>query len=348
MDPFTIAMLASAASSAAGVGMGVMNAQQGAAASRVQNDIAMRRFYQQQRLAALQEEMATASTRNARGDVTEYVPGVGWVERPSDTTRGLTTASDQEARLRLTQDLPRDRRLREADAPRKYNEGALADATLGGMNEGQQSVEDLRSALISAGVARATGGNEDMRKRIGLVSLRSGTGGQEALAKLGRQGMADTRTAIADAKLEAPSEFNNRRNARVNPRLNQYMSLVSRASSPSGVQFQPTNLDERLSDTTRSRSNMAPQSLGSAMSLDAPPIAFREDRTPVALDSLGQYLLGLGVMARREGLGGQPGSRGNPYSGSTPYTNNPAYLQFGNTRNPVSYQDAWASSGWLQ
>jgi peptide deformylase len=81
MDPFTIAMLLSAGSSAAGVGLGALQAGQAQRAANVQNDLAMRQFYINRRIAQQQEEMARAGTRNARGDVTEYVPGVGWVER---------------------------------------------------------------------------------------------------------------------------------------------------------------------------------------------------------------------------------------------------------------------------
>ena len=300
----TALLAAGAAGSLAGGAAGLMNAGTGAAAARAQNDIAFRNYYMQQRLARLQEEMARAGTTNSRGDRTEYVPGVGWVERPTETTRGIIAASDNEERLRLAQDAPRARMRREDNFTRQTREGQEADAILGGMRTGQQTPDDLRAAMIEAGVARAMSGANDMRGRIGLVSLRSGTGGQEALASLGRNAMRDTRTAIAEARLEAPSEYQSRRAARVNPRLNQYQSLVARASAPDEVQFQPTNLDEGLGQALRSRMNMAPQALGAAMNVDAPNVAFREDRTPVALDSLGQYLVGLNRLGTRNGWWG--------------------------------------------
>jgi hypothetical protein len=336
MDPFTIAMLVSAASSAAGVGMGAMQGQQAQQAANAQNDIALRQFYANRRTAQQQEEMARAGTRNARGDVTEYVPGVGWVERPSATTQGMIAASDQEQRLRLTQDMPRARMLREDNFGRQLKEGAAADAMLSGINTGSQSVEDLRGALIRAGTAKASSGADDMRKRIGLVSLRSGSGGEQALAQLGRNRMADTRTAIAEADLEAPSEYVDRRGARTNSRLNQYGALAARASAPDGVPFTPTVLDERLSDVLRSRANMAPQALGNAMSLDGPRVQHAEDRTPVGLDSIGQYLQGLTRMAEREGLR----NRGT-------YNNNPSSLSFSNVNRPVSYNEAWQSTNYM-
>lgn len=335
MDPFTIALLLSAASSAAGVGMGAMQGAQAQQAANAQNDLALRQFYANRRIAQQQEEMARAGTRNARGDVTEYVPGVGWVERPSAATQGMIAASDQEQRLRLTQDMPRARMLREDNFGRQLREGAAADAMLSGINTGSQSVEDLRGALIRAGTAKASSGADDMRKRIGLVSLRSGTGGEQALAQLGRNRMADTRTAIAEADLEAPSEYVGRRGARVNSRLNQYGALAARASAPEGTPFTPTVLDERLSDLLRSRANMAPQALGNAMSLDAPRVQHAENRTPVGLDSIGQYLQGLTRMAEREG-----------WRNRGAYNNNPSSLSFSNVNRPVSYHEAWQSTNY--
>jgi hypothetical protein len=226
--------------------------------------------------------------------------------------------------------------LRVANFGRQLAEGNMADSILAGMKTGSQSVQDLRGALIRAGAAKATSGADDMRKRIGLVSLRSGTGGQEALAKLGRNSLADTRTAIAEADLEAPNEYVARRGQRVNSRLNQYGALAARASAPDGVPFTPTVLDESLNSTLRSRANMAPQALGSAMGLDGPNVRYAEDRTPVALDSLGQYLQGLTRMAEREG-----------WRNRGAYNNNPASLTFSNVNRPVSYNEAWASNNYM-
>lgn len=309
----TALLAAGAAGSLAGGVGGLMNASSGAGAARAQNDVAFRNYYMQQRLAQLQEEMARAGTTNARGDRTEYVPGVGWVERPTEQTRGIIAASDNEERRRLTEDATRGRLRREDNYTRQVRDGQDADAIMGGMRTGEQTPDDLRAAMIEAGVARAVSGSNDMRRRIGMVSLRSGTGGEQALAQIGRNAMDDTRTAIADARLNAPSEFQSRRNERVNPRINQYQTLVSRASAPDDVQFQPTTLDEGLGQTLRGRMNMAPQGIGSAMSVSAPNVQYREDRTPVAMDSLGQYLVGLNRMGTRngwwEGGGGKPQTR---------------------------------------
>jgi hypothetical protein len=296
MDPITMLAIGSAVSSGAGAIGGLMNSRSSAAASRAQNDIAFRNYYMQQRLARLQEQMATAGNTDARGNVTEYVPGVGWVSRPTAETQGIIRASDNEERLRLTTDAVRGRMQREGNFTRQLNEGAAADATLASQDVGQQSLPSLRSAMIERGVAGAMSGANDMRRRIGLVGIRSGTGQQRAIAQLGRQGMQDTRTAIAEARLNAPSEYVERRAARVGNNLNQYGALASRATAPDGVAFAPQQITAGLDASMRSRGNTVAQALGSAMSVDAPRVGSTEDRTPVALDSLGQYLAGLSRM----------------------------------------------------
>lgn len=319
MDPFTIAMLGGAAASGIGALGGIANGRAASAAANAQNDIAFRNFYMQQRLAQLQEQMATAGTTNARGDRTMYVPGVGWVERPTEQTRGIIAASDNEERRRLAEDAIRGRMRREDNYARQLRDGQDADAIMGGIRTGEQTLDDLRAAMIEAGVARAVSGGNDMRRRIGMVSLRSGTSGEEALATIGRNAQMDTRTAIADARLNAPSEFQQRRSERVNPRINQYQALRASASAPDDVQFQPTQLDQGLGAALRSRMNMAPQALGSAMGVQSPNVQFREDRTPVGIDSLGQYLQGLARMGKREGWfgAGADATRGARPSGGT-------------------------------
>lgn len=286
---------------AAGIGtsllgtlVGLKNANTAARTSQQQNDLALRNFYQQQRLAKLQEEMAKAGSTDARGNRTEYVPGVGWITRTTDGTRDLLNASDNEERQRLSTDAIRSRTRRGSTFTRQLNEGALAEAELAQINEGRETPADLRATLTERNVARAVSGADDMRKRIGLNALRTGTGGEVALATLGRNAMADTRTAIAEANVDAPQMYSERRAARVNPRLNAYNMFAGRASAPDDTPFAPNNLDEGLMATLRARANTAPQALGSAMGVDAPRLTNVEDRTAVALGGLGSSLMGAG------------------------------------------------------
>jgi len=300
--------------SAAGAVGGLMSARAGADAAATSNDIAMRNYLQQRRLAMLQEEMAQAGTVNARGDRTQYVPGVGWVERPSERTRSIIDASDNEERLRLALDAPRSRARREDNAVRQRREGQVADSILAGLNVGRETPDELRAALIERNIARAVSGADDMRRRIGMQGLRTGQMSEQTLAQLGRNRIADRRTAIAEARVDAPEMFQERRANRVNPRLNQYNVMASRASAPDDVPYQPTQLAENLAGVLRSRMNMAPQAIGSAMNVDTPRIQSTESRMPVALDSLGQFLRSAGTQGQRNnwwGLGGGSRTAGN-------------------------------------
>lgn len=274
---------------------GLMNARTAANQARWQNELNLRQFLEQQRLARVQEEMAQAGTTDARGNKTEYIPGVGWVTRTSDQTRALLGASDNEERLRLTQDAARSRLRREDTFRGQQTDRLDADAARRGMGNAQRTPSELESALIARNAARATSGLEDARSRLGLVGLRTGTGSQAAFAKMARQGIDNTRTALADARAEAPSAYGAEYSGLTNPRMNQVNMLEGRARAADGdPTFQPSNLDSGLETLLRGRMAVAPQAIGSAMNVQPFKASFAEDRTPVALGSLGALLQGLG------------------------------------------------------
>jgi hypothetical protein len=348
-----MATTAALAVSAAAAAYGAYSQNQAAGAnarlSRQQQQMQFMNYLENRKLRQLQEEMAKASTVDARGNVTEFVPGVGWITRPTETTRNLIGASDAEQRLRLAQDMTRGRMQRENNFARQQQEGADANAVLSGLNVGGETLDELRNTLIERNVARAMSGNNAAKASIGTTALRQGTGGEAALAQLGRNSIADTRTALAEARADANPSFAERRSARVNPILNQYNILASRATAPEGTPFNPTSLDEGLARTLAQRSNQDTRGLSYAMQNVRPPSGGIEDFRPAAIyggaKSLGEELRNEKLWAGVGKLFGS-GSYVNPYSGSTPYTNDPSYLSFGNTQAPVSYENAWASSGY--
>lgn len=316
---------------------------------RAQQQLQFLNYLENRRLRMLQEDMAKAGTVDARGNVTEFVPGVGWVTRPSEATRTAINASDTEQRLRLAQDMTRARMQRENTFNRQLQEGAQANAILAGLDVGGETLDDLRGALIERNVARAVSGPNAMRSNVGTTALRQGTGAEAALAAANRGAVADTRTALAEARFDAAPMLAERRSARVNPILNQYNLLASRATAPDNVAFNPTSLDEGLAKTLAARANQDTRGLSYAMQNVRPPSGTIDDMTGAAYANFGRALSGLAQDKKLwEGIGnlGSSGSYFNPYSGSTPYTNNPSYLSFGNTSAPVSYENAWASSGY--
>lgn len=349
MDPATIAMLANAGMQIYGSYNQMQGANRNTAMQRQQQQLAFMNYLENRRLRMLQEDLAKAGTTDARGNVTEFVQGVGWVTRPTDATRSMISASDTEQRLRLAQDMTRGRMQRENTFARQQQEGARADAILSGIDVGGETLDDLRGALIARNVARAVSGPNAMRSNVGTTALRQGSGAEAALAAANRGAVADTRTALAEARLDAAPTLAERRSARVNPVLNQYNMLASRATAPDNVAFNPTSLDEGLAKTLAARANQDTRGLSQAMQNVRPPTGTIEDFGPAGEVGFGKSITGaLGdkdLLSRITGLFGS-GSYMNPYSGSSAYTNNPSYLSFGNTSSPVSYENAWASSGY--
>lgn len=284
--------------SAAGTALGAYQGMRsGAAASKVaaeQNRIAMLQYLEQQRIAREQERMAKASTTDARGNTQRYVEGYGWVTDTTPMTRELISASDAEELARNTTDALRSRYRRGVTANRQAQESLDADAERGRRGEGARSLSATEAALVEAGTARAVSGAEDMRRRIGLQNLRTGgTGSDEALARLGRGAMMDTRTAIADARLEAPNRFVSDRQSREGASLDRYNLLAGRASAADDVSFAPTSLGQSLGQGQLAQQALAQRGLAQASNVQAPTLRYAEDRTPVGVASFASALGGL-------------------------------------------------------
>ena len=266
---------------------------------RQQGQLGLLNYLLQRQAARSQDELARAGVVNARGDRTEYVPGIGWVERPAESTRALIGLGDNEERLRMAADAPRGRMQREDAAARMRREGQLADEMLAGMNVGSETLDGLRAALMERNLARAASGADDMRRRIGLQGLRTGQISAPMLASLARNQMLDRRTAMAEANVDAPEEFQARRANRIGPRLNQYNALAGRVGAPDAAAQPPPQIAESLTALLRNRTGVSAPGMTRIDSIAAPEFRSTENRVPVALDSLGQFLRSAG----RDGQG---------------------------------------------
>jgi phage gpG-like protein len=237
------------------------------AAIAAQNDINFRNYYLQRQIAARQQEMAQAGTRDARGDVTEYVPGVGWVSRPTDTTRGIISASDNEERTRLTRDAIQQRLQRGNQFDRQLREGADADVQRTDAGVGRQTLDDIRGTLIARNAARANSGRLNAASTVGIRSLQ-GASGADAIREMSRTAAPDLRTAITEAEADANPEFEARRAGREGNSLNRYNVLAGRATAPVGQQSAVTDIDNNLSSLLANRSyagTMGMQGVGRGM-----------------------------------------------------------------------------------
>jgi len=251
---------------------GLMGANNQRAALAAQNDIAFRNYYLQRQIAAKQQELATAGTRDVRGDVTDYVPGVGWVSRPTDTTRGIVSASDAEERQRLTRDALQQRMQRGNQFDRQLREGADADVQRTDAGVGRQTLDDIRGLLIARNAARANSGRLNAASAVGIRSLQ-GAGGADAIREMSRTAAPDLRSSIADAEADANPEFEARRAGREGNSLNRYNILAGRATTPVGQQSAMTDIDNNLSSLLAQRSYAGTMGMqGAGRNLVAPEI----------------------------------------------------------------------------
>jgi phage gpG-like protein len=192
---------------------------------------------------------------------------VGWVSRPTDTTRGIISASDSEERTRLTRDAIQQRLQRGNQFDRQLREGADADVQRTDAGVGRQTLDDIRGTLIARNAARANSGRLNAASTVGIRSLQ-GASGADAIREMSRTAAPDLRTAITEAEADANPEFEARRAGREGNSLNRYNVLAGRATTPVGQQSAVTDIDNNLSSLLANRSyagTMGMQGVGRGM-----------------------------------------------------------------------------------
>jgi hypothetical protein len=211
-------------------------------------DMQWRNLQMQQQMQEFQREMATAGTTDARGNRTKYVPGVGWVEIATDKTKALLDASDSEELARLITDMPRERTRRDANAQFQSTERGEAEKRLLGLAAGGgRTLDDIEAALTEANLANIRDPVDDAASDINMQLLRSGTGAAPIMEALAIRGSKDTRSALANARLMAPSLYQQEKAEREGGFLNPYGALISRGTAPDGIAFQMTPIGDALS-----------------------------------------------------------------------------------------------------
>jgi hypothetical protein len=284
--------------------LGMMqNAEQGSQiAEQQRNSYAAQA--EQQRLARQQYELATSGTTNARGDRTRYVPGVGWVEELSDESQVMQGLSDTETRRRLAEDMPRSRFGREMNFDTRLQEREAADTKLRQFQEVQgRSPAAIEAAMLEQNMANAQDPIDATRQQVQMNALRGNSGASDILAALSERGAQGTRSAIAQARADAPTAALEENAGRQNNTLNQYNTLATRASNIDDVAFQPENLPNELASRGQIQANNAPRAIegassatyrGSAPLVDAP--TFRSWNSP-SIDYSGGPNTGMALAA---------------------------------------------------
>lgn len=297
----------------------INSVMQGNSADKLNRQIAQRNFELQQQSANRQNALANrmleqqeSGSTDIRGNRTQYIPGVGWVATPSDMTRRLTGASDQEELNRLTVDAALRRRGMQANEQRRGEEGGYADEV---MNELQQPDQYDEGRIFNVlrqrnreGLAR---GFDDESRSAGRQALRSrsSNAGSIFAALADRRGEA-YRKADAGAKADALGMSEGLKSSRDSRLGNKYNLFASRASNVDDTPFAPNQLGSQLAGVLAARGNTAPQAYGAAINA-AGATPQRQGVKPNYTNSFALGGLGDLLGALNEGKEGGGASGGN-------------------------------------
>lgn len=268
---------------------GIFGAGNTAAAQREANAIAMRNYLWQRQLADEQMRMARAGQTDARGNRTEYIDGVGWISRPTETTRGLLSASDSEERQRLTQDAIRRRMSESNQFNTQLQDRGDANAVRSD-RVGTQTLDDVRAAMLRKASGQALGSNDNAIGALGVSGLRGGTNVAETLAEVSRNSGNSLRGAMAGADADATTEYNARSNATRGDALNRYLALTRNASGTIGEQARPTSIGDSLSAMLANRAQSGIYGMQGAGRGVVAPTPTTRDNTPMAIAGFGSAL----------------------------------------------------------
>lgn len=218
------------------------------AAAQRNAEAADRERFMQMLMADRQYRQQTAPTTNARGDRTEYIPGLGWITTPSDASRGLIEASDAEQRRRLVEDPARMRRGQEENERNRLQEGNQADAFLQQLqNPDTIDRSALRDILYSRAVAGGNEGFDRAQEQASTSAARRGLPTADIVSQIAGQ-RADMRAqAGMDSELQARSAVETLQNQDQQNNANLYNLFATRAANTDNVSFQPTNISNELS-----------------------------------------------------------------------------------------------------
>jgi hypothetical protein len=203
----------------------------------------------QKLLADRQYELATAGRTDARGNKTTYVPGVGWQETPTDTTRGIIGASDAAQRQQLVDMLTRGRGERDLALNRRLEEGKVADPLLQQIK--YQFGAPTKEGVVGADkISRVTGVSEqadNTKGAIGSAFLRTGMNiNPTALSNVDRGAATGVRKALADADAGADPLYQAHLASFNKGKTDPYNLLATRASNIENIPFQPEQLSGNM------------------------------------------------------------------------------------------------------
>lgn len=263
MEPFTIALLAGTALSAAGAAAGAMGGSNSAAA-KAQNELNWANYYLQQREMRDKKEMAQAASTDPLGNRTYYTPGVGWRTDATPQTEQLLRSIQSEQQQQYGADAQRNRIIAQQAFRRAQAAGSEADIALGQVRNPSQTREGFLGRAMESNVADAVTPTDNARRAIAMRAARGG-GGANMLDMLSSYSQPSTRSAIARARLEAPTAFDTAEQNRQGGAVQRYAALNQSASgtptaiTPVDTGIPSTMQNARTSGNQLESYNRAPQ-----------------------------------------------------------------------------------------
>lgn len=283
IDPGTAMLIGQGLNSAGGIlsgflGMGAQNDALAYNYAAMQENIRRQdeQAFIQRLLADRFFNMQTAPQTDARGNRTEYIPGVGWVSTPSATTDALIKASDAEERNRLAVDAPIRRRGLVENEQRRITEGGVADAFLSQlMQQPSYSVDSLRNEMLSRATQGTNEAYDRTLDRFGTQAIRSGASNAgDIMASINRQRGKDVRDAGAGVDADARLLFDQLEGNRTSRLGNLYNVFATRASNFEDVPFAPNNLSDTLANRNSATRNTTAQIAPTVISASSNPGGF--------------------------------------------------------------------------
>lgn len=238
----------------AGGAFSIAGAQEGAeaseAAARTNLIINMMNFQlrereRQDRIKQAQQNRTDThlGARDADGNRTQFIEGIGWVTELSPQNQRIRSAQQREQAYQLNQDLPARRAQMFANLDRQRKEDYMAQGLLdqfrGIQKEDPSAWKNRMYGAATRGINEAftEQGDQAMRKALRTGASNSGA----ILASLGAAQAEMLQKASLDAELKAPEMAENQFNQRRSNAAQLYNMFAERAGRMPEVSYQPTN-----------------------------------------------------------------------------------------------------------
>jgi hypothetical protein len=201
----------------------------------------------------------------------------------------MQNVADSEAATGFAVDQPRARAEAREAFLRRLAAGSDADAARAGRGVGRQSMRGVEGGLIEQGFAEADSGADNLRNAVGVNAIRTGSGGEVAIANAAQQALANRRTALARARAGAPGAFVNARGAQTAMAEEAMAAPMRRASGQTTARLQGGSFDD-LNRNSTAAAELASRFLQRSGQVEAPRLGYTDERTGIGIAGVGRSL----------------------------------------------------------